>query len=80
MSRPPTREECRAYARRWKELGPLLEQIRDQDIRQADTASAIQSFNHAFRTALRDLPPRPTTGLVEWQRWMAVWRQRGLPH
>jgi hypothetical protein len=58
-------------------LGPLLEQIRDQDIRQADTASAIQSFNHAFRTALRDLPPRPTTGLVEWQRWMAVWRQGG---
>ena len=77
MNRPPTREECRAYACRWKELGPLLEQIRDQDIRQADTASAIQSFNHAFRTALRDLPPRPTTGLVEWQRWMAVWRQRG---
>ena len=66
-----------AYVRRWKDLGPLLEQIRDAEIRAADTPSAIQMMDQAFRIALRDLPPRDSSGLVEWQRAMALWRQRG---
>jgi hypothetical protein len=70
-------ESMKEHARRWKELGPILDEIRDRDIRQADTPSAIRMFNLAFRIALRDLPPRESSGLVEWQRWMAVWRQRG---
>jgi len=53
------------YARRWKELGPILKQIRDREIRQADTPSFIQVMNQAFRIALRDLPPRQSSGLVE---------------
>jgi hypothetical protein len=27
-------------------------------------------FAQAFRIALRDLPPRESSGLVEWQSWM----------
>jgi hypothetical protein len=74
---PPDREAMKQYARRWKELGPLLQQIRDREIREADTHAAILELDGAYRIALRDLQPRPSSGLVEWQRVMAIWRQRG---
>jgi hypothetical protein len=72
----PTREEMIAYARRWETLGPILDRLRDEDIRQADTQASIRMFDQAFRIALRDLPPRESSGLVEWQRWMHIWRNR----
>jgi hypothetical protein len=67
----------REYVRRWQRLSPLLEAIRDQETRQADTAGCIRMMEQAFRIALRDLPVRSSSGLLEWQRWMRVWRQRG---
>jgi hypothetical protein len=67
----------REYVRRWQRLSPLLEAIRDQDTRRADTAGSIRMMEQAFRIALRDLPPRSSSGLLEWQRWMRVWRHRG---
>jgi hypothetical protein len=70
-------EEEIAYFRRWKELGPILEAIRDREIREADTASSIRMMQQAFRIAIRDLPPRESSGLVEWQRYMMRWRRRG---
>jgi hypothetical protein len=33
-------------------------------------------FAQAFRIASRDLPPRESSGFVEWQRWMKIWRRR----
>lgn len=66
-----------AYLRRWETLGPLLEKLRAEEIRKADTVTAIQMFDTAFKIALRDLPPRQTSGLVEWQRVMKKWRERG---
>ncbi|HYW43520.1 MAG TPA: hypothetical protein VE959_11735 [Bryobacteraceae bacterium] len=77
MGQPPAREQLKEYARRWTELAPLLQEIRDRETRQADTASSIRMMEQAFRIALRDLPPRESSGLVEWQRYMALWRQRG---
>jgi len=77
MGSVPMSEELTAYVRRWNELRPLLEEIRDRDIRQADTASSIRMMEQAFRIALRDLPPRESSGLVEWQDHMARWRRRG---
>jgi len=70
-------EELTAYVRRWNELQPLLEEIRDGETRQAETASSIRMMEQAFRIALRDLPPRESSGLVEWQCYMACWRRRG---
>jgi hypothetical protein len=66
----------KTYARRWKELGPILDRLRDQEIRNANTAEAIQMFDTAFQIAQRDLPERTTCGLVEWQRAMALWRRK----
>ena len=77
MDQPPTRAQMQAYVRRWKELGPILEWMRDEDIRRANTQDSIRMFHQAFRIALRDLPPRESSGLVEWQRYMQIWRERG---
>ena len=34
MGQPSERERQEAYVRRWKTLGPILESIRDREIRQ----------------------------------------------
>jgi hypothetical protein len=65
------------YFRRWERLRPILESIRDREVREADTQAAIFSFRQAFQIALRDLPPRESSGLVEWQRYMKRWRENG---
>lgn len=77
MKPDATREQCREYVRLWKGNGALLEAIRDREIREADTAGSIRMLEQAFRIALRDLPPRESSGLVEWQEWMSRWRSRG---
>lgn len=70
-------EELAEYARRWKETGPLLDALRDEEIRRADTAASIRMFELAYRVAVRDLPLRESSGLVEWQDAMRRWRERG---
>jgi len=75
VSSDPDKERFRQYVRLWADNGPLLEELRDQEIRQADTAVSIQMFELAFRMALRELPPRDSSGLVEWQDFMCRWRR-----
>ncbi len=55
------------WARKWKELGPELEEIRKQDIRNSNTAQAILSYNMMFAHAIATTPPKPTSGLIEQQ-------------
>jgi hypothetical protein len=71
------RERERAYLKTWRENGPLLQALRDEEIRAANTVAAIQSFRTAFRKALRELPCRPDSGLVAWQDLMRKMRERG---
>lgn len=71
------KQELAAYVRQWAANAPLLEELRDREIHQADTAAAIRMFDMAFRIALRELPPRGSSGLVEWQRLVSRWRRHG---
>jgi len=71
------KQQLRQYVRMWAANGRLLEELRDQEIRQADTAASIQMFESVFRMALRELPPRDSSGLVEWQDFMCRWRRHG---
>ena len=71
------REQMRQYLLRWKELGPILENLRDEETRQADTPAAIRMLSGAFQIALRDLPPRESSGLVEWHRLTHRWQLHG---
>lgn len=67
MASDPEKQQLREYARLWASNHRLLEDLRDQEIRQADTAAAVRMFEQAFRIALRDVPPRESSGLVQWQ-------------
>ena len=67
-------EKERLWVQTWQKTGPALEELRRQEIRCADTASAILQLEDAFQSALREHPPRPTSGLVEQQRWFARWK------
>lgn len=45
-----------------------LEELRIKDIRESNTARAIQSFDLAFRFAVAHSADRPTEGLTRAQR------------
>ena len=59
----------------WNRAAPVLEAVRDEDIRHADTAAAMKSFAGAALWAVRHRPPAPDSGLVEQQRWFQKARQ-----
>ncbi len=61
-------DRMRAWVRNWQVVGPELEQMRREDIRRANTQESIRLFDLAFKAALRNTPPRTTSGLVEFQR------------
>jgi len=53
----------------WKRLTPILEEIRNREIVETDTAQSILLLEDAFQMALRENPPPPTSGMVEMQAW-----------
>ena len=59
---------ARRWAQTWMEAGPQLEAIRREEIRATDTRRSIPAFDGLFERAVRDFPPKPTSGLVEQQR------------
>jgi hypothetical protein len=61
-------DKLRDWVRNWQVVGPRLEQLRREEIRNANTQAAIKQFDLAFKAALRNTPPRQTSGLIEFQR------------
>jgi len=57
------------WVRAWKEAGPVMEQLRRQELRQLDSHRAIEMLccPGDYRVAPR--APKPSSGLVEQQRW-----------
>ncbi|MGH9640603.1 MAG: hypothetical protein ACRD3Y_11105 [Bryobacteraceae bacterium] len=53
----------------------LLEAIRQSEIQRSDNLEALKALESAFNHATRSLPPRPSSGLVEMQRWLAKLRR-----
>jgi hypothetical protein len=68
-------EKERLWVQTWQRTGEILEELRRREIRHIDTAKAILQLEDAFCSALRECPPKPTSGLVEQQRWFARWEQ-----
>jgi len=68
------RELIELWVRTWKEAGPRLEAIRRREIQEADNLKVLASLEGAFNHALRSMPPRPSSGLVEMQKWLAKLR------
>jgi len=61
-------DDMRDWVERWKIVGLELDRMRRDEIRRANTQESIRLFDLAFKAALRNTPPRETSGLVEFQR------------
>jgi hypothetical protein len=72
---PLTPEQAKQVMRQWKAAAPLLEEQRERDIRAAETVESLEVLSSLFNLALRDLPPRVDSGLIEMQRLFARLRQ-----
>jgi hypothetical protein len=59
----------------WREVGPKLEAIRRHEIREADNLQVLAVLESAFNHALRTMPLRQSSGLVEMQKWFAKLRR-----
>ena len=64
-------KNLRRWVAGWQKAGSLLERLRNEAIRNSDTACAIEQLSDAFESALRHYPPAATSGLVEQQRIFA---------
>lgn len=53
----------------WQLAAPVLQQVRDEDIRHADTKEAMRIFTGSANWAAKHRPPAAASGLVEQQRW-----------
>jgi hypothetical protein len=65
------RELLRRWVDTWREAGPVLDAIRRQEVRQADNVQVLAALECAFNQAVREMLPRPSSGLVEMQQWLA---------
>jgi len=63
-------EQIRRWVAIWKQAGPELEAIRLREIQEADNLKVLESLESSFNYAVR-LPPRPSSGMVEMQRYFA---------
>jgi len=67
-------QRVRQWVRNWEAAAPVLEQLRAEDIRNSDTAAAIEQLSDVFESARRHWTPPATSGLVEQQRLFAKLR------
>lgn len=65
----------RERIRQWREATPVLEALREEDIRRADTARALECFRGMVLALLPSHPPSSSSGLVEQQRWFRKLRE-----
>jgi hypothetical protein len=59
------------WVRTRKQAGPELEAIRRRELQDADNLKVLAVLEGAFNQAVHSLPPRPSSGLVEVQRWFS---------
>jgi hypothetical protein len=65
------REALRRWVETWRAAGPELEAIRRREIREGDNLQVLASLEGAFNHAVRTMPPRKSSGMVEMQKWLA---------
>ncbi len=65
----PTPERLREWIRSRRELESVLAQRHRESLRRLETAAAVEALGLAYRAARGLEPPRPTSGLIEQQRW-----------
>lgn len=65
-----SRDDERAYVRRWVETGQMLEDLRWRELRALNQTAALRATDHLIAAALLvpiPLRRRQWSGLIEWQ-------------
>lgn len=57
------------WVQAWKEAGPELERLKREELRRLDTVHAIALLCGPADYTVPPRAPKPTSGLVEQQRW-----------
>jgi hypothetical protein len=52
----------------WAAAAPVLQEVRDRDIREADTARSLRNLSGIILRTAAGMPERTTSGLVLQQR------------
>jgi hypothetical protein len=65
------RADYKAYVEHWKRIGPIMEEVRKQDIRNSTTFGVLHVFDCFVKKAKREVGLRPSSGLVEYYRILA---------
>ena len=63
------RAQGRRWVQAWRAAGPELERLRRAELRQLDPQRAIAMLCGPADYHVPPRAPRPTSGLVEQQRW-----------
>jgi hypothetical protein len=69
---PEQVEEARRWVDTWRAAGTALDRLRREELRTLDGSAAISAIAHLCGAASYREPPRapkPTSGLIEQQRW-----------
>jgi hypothetical protein len=61
----------------WRRAGPQLERMRREELRAFRYEDHVEAIEGLLDAAARQAEPRPSSGLVEQQRWFQKVRQRG---
>ncbi len=64
----------RRWVQTWREAGPELERIRRDELRRLDARQAIALLCGPADYTRPPRAPKPTSGLVEQQRWFHMSR------
>ena len=65
---PPHRADNKEWGEHWKKIGPKLEAIRREELRNYKHEDHIQEIDALLEIGCRFGTPRTTSGLVEQQR------------
>ena len=60
---------ARRWVKTWQQAGPKLERVRREELRRLDPQRAIALLCGEADYTVPPRVPRPTSGLVEQQRW-----------
>jgi hypothetical protein len=64
------------WVQAWRQAGPLLEEVRRRELRELDAERAVGLLCGPADYKVAPRAPKPTSGLVEQQRWFMVARSR----
>ncbi len=74
----PTKEDEHQWARRWKKLGPILQEFSWAELETMSEEHRLRAVDSLLQKGSQFRQPRKTSGLVEWYRVLMKWRERQI--